>query len=205
MDYSVLALDQSMQKTGWAHYKAGDDRPTWGLHVLPPWGDSEGRYLWEWFEWLGKLCTEKDITHLFIEDTRFAIDPTSRDHHETLTQMVATIGQIGQAAIVAHLLTRRGHPVEFYSVSPLEWRRLFLGALKRPDGMSKPLWRKELKDAAVAQCNKRGWLIESNDIADALGIMTFGVCTIDPTFQNLQGRLFREAEKNHDDFVRLNK
>ncbi len=200
MAYSVLALDQAMQNTGWAHYREGDRLPTWGLHTLPPWGDNEGKYLWEWMSWLGEKCDDLGVTHLFVEDTRF-----SHGHEETLTQMIASIGLIGQAAVVAHLMTKRGSPVELQSVSPLDWRRLFLGALKKPEGMSKPLWRKELKDAAVAQCHKRGWLIESNDIADALGIMTFGVCTIDPTFQNLQGRLFREAEKQHDDFVRLNK
>lgn len=188
-----------MTSTGWAHYRQGDEKPTWGLKTLPPWGDDEGRYLWDWFEWLGRLCSEREVTHLFIEDTRF-----SHKHEETLTQMIASIGLIGQAAIVAHLLNKRGHNMEFYSVSPRDWRSLFLGAMPKPTGIKDSLWRDMLKAAAVKQCHLRGWMIERDDESDALGIMTYGVCTIDTTFKTRHGPLFRHAEKDHDDFLRDN-
>jgi len=200
LTYSVLGLDQSMTSTGWAHYRQGDEKPTWGLKTMPPWGDDEGKYLWEWFEWLGKLCTELKVTHLYIEDTRF-----SHKHEETLTQMIASIGLIGQAAIVAHLLTRRGQNVEFFSVSPRDWRGVFLGAFPKPGGIADVAWRKMLKEAAVEQCLKRGWMISKDDESDALGIMTYGVCIVDPAFRNRQGALFRAAEKQVDDFVRENR
>lgn len=200
MTYSVLGLDASMTQTAWAHYREGESKPTYGLFRLPPWGDDEGMYLWQWFEWLGKLCTELAVTHIFIEDVRF-----KHKHEETLTQMIASIGLIGQAAIVAHLLTRRGQPVEFFSVWPRDWRAVFLGAMPKPDGINPAVWRKMLKEAAIAQCNLRGWLTDNDNEADACGIMTYGVCTIDPAFQTRQGPLFRAAEKTHDDFVRDNK
>lgn len=200
MTYSVLGIDQSMTSTGWAHYRQGDEVPTWGLKTLPPWGDEEGRYLWEWFEWLGHLCVEKRVTHIFMEDTRFR-----HDHAETLTQNIATYGLMGMMAIVSHKLTQRGQPVELLSVQPQIWRKLFLGAMPKPDGIAKHLWRKMLKEAALGQCHKRGWMVEKDDEADACGIMTYGVCTIDPAFQTRQGPLFRAAEKTHDDFVRENR
>lgn len=197
MTYSVLGIDQSMTSTGWGHYRQGDKVPTWGLKTLPSWGDDEGKYLWEWFEWLGELCVERRVTHIFIEDTRF-----SHKHEETLTQMLASIGLIGQAAIVSYKLTQRGQPVEFLSVSPRDWRATFLGAMPKPEGIESALWRKMLKEAAVRQCLLRGWTIDKDDEADGLGIMTYGVCTIDPTFRNKQGPLFRKAEALHDETVK---
>ena len=192
MNYSVLALDQAMVSTGWAHYRAGDDKPTWGLREDTPWGNQEGQHLWAFFEWLGHLCTDLQVTHLFVEDVRF-----SHKHEETLTQLVASIGQIGQAAIVAHLLTKRGQPVEFAAVSPLDWRPLFIGKHKKPGGMVDYQWRKLLKEMAVNACLKRGWLVDNDDMADALGILTFGVCSVDDTFLLKQNPIFgRTAAEN---------
>lgn len=196
MNYSVIGIDQSMTSTGWGHIRQGDTVPTWGLKSLPPWGDDEGRYLWHWFEWLGNLCVDKQVTHLFIEDTRF-----SHKHEETLTQLIASIGLIGQAAIVSYKLTQRGQPIEFRAVSPIDWRKTFLGAMPKPDKIDAPVWRKILKEAAVNQCNLRGWMIDKDDEADALGIMTYGVCTIDKSFLHAQGALFRKAENLHNQKV----
>lgn len=195
--YSVLGLDTAMTKTGWAHYREGDDKPSWGDYRTPAWGDDEGKYLWQFFEWLGNLCVDKAVTHIFIEDVRF-----KHTHSENLTQMVASIGMIGQAAIVTHKLKDRGQLIELLAVQPQQWRKLFLGALPKPDGVVPHVWRKTLKEAAVSQCHIRGWTVESDDEADALGIMTFGACTIDKTFLHQQGPLFRRAEALHDQSVR---
>lgn len=197
MSYSVLGVDASMTSTGWMHYGQGDKTPTWGLKTLPSWGDNEGQYLWEWFEWLGHLCVEKKVTHLFIEDTRF-----SHKHEEKLTNMIASICLIGQASIVAYKLGQRGQQIEFQAVSPIDWRREFLGNMHKPSGIAGPQWRTMLKEAAIDQCLKRGWIVESDDIADAGGIMTFGICTIDDGFRVKQGPLFRRAEQTLSEKVR---
>ncbi len=206
MTYSVLALDQSMTSTGFAHYKHGDSTPSWGLKTYPPWENDEGKYLWNFFEWLGHMCVDLKVTHLFVEDTRFTFknEPGDgpRKHEETLTQLVASIGLIQQAAIVAYKLGERGQHIEFQAVSPIDWRRLFLGAMPKPGGILPQDWRKILKEAAVSQCHKRGWIIESNDIADALGILTFGICTIDESFRHFQTPLFNRAEVAIDNRVR---
>lgn len=200
MTYSVLGLDTAMRKTGWAHYRKGDAKPTWGLYETPAWGDDEGKYLWQFFDWLGHLCSDRKVTHIFVEDCRFRVS-----HVENLTQMIASVGLIGMASMVAFKLTERGQPCELFSVQPQVWRKTFLGAMPKPDGMTKPMWRRTLKEAAVNQCHKRGWLVESDDLADACGTLTHGVCTIDPLFRNQQGPLFRRAENDHDAFVRENK
>lgn len=197
MTYSVLALDQSMTSSGFAHFKKGDAAPTYGLFKLPPWQNDEGKYLWQWFENFGKMCVDKQVTHLFVEDVRFL-----HKHEETLTQMVASIGLIGMAAIIAYRLTERGQPIEFQAVSPIDWRREFLGNMHKPGGIADQLWRRMLKEAAVTECHKRGWLVDGNDMADALGIMTFGICTIDDSFRLQQGPLFRRAASTFEEKVR---
>jgi hypothetical protein len=193
LKYSVLAIDASMTCSGFAHYSKGNEKPTWGLFEQPPWSDSEGKYLWEFFEWLGNLCVDKKVTHLFIEDVRF-----KHKHAETLTQMIASIGLIGQAAIVAYKLTERGQHIEFQAVSPIDWRRLFLGVMHKPSGILPQQWRVLLKEAAVAECAKRGWIVSKDDESDALGIMTFGICTIDESFRNFNTPLFNRAEVAFD-------
>lgn len=200
MTYSVLGIDTAMTKTGWAHYREGDDKPTWGVRRTPSWNDDEGKYLWEFFEWLGNLCVDKAVTHIFVEDCRF-----KTAHSENLTQMLASIGLIAQATIVAFKLTERGQPIELFAAQPQQWRKTFLGVMPKPEGINPTVWRKTLKEAAVSQCHIRGWLVESDDEADALGVMTYGICTIDATFLHQQGPLFRKAENMHDKFVRENK
>lgn len=210
MNYSVLALDQAMLSTGWAHFRKGDAQPTWGLKTMESWAGREGQCAWAWFEWLGKKCTELAVTHLFIEDVRFAhkhlleANP-SGGHEEGMSELLASMGQILLADIVAYVMTRRGEPLECRYVSPLDWRRVFMGVMKKPDGMAKPLWRKELKDAAIRQCHARGWIVENNDPADALGIMVYGLCVIDPTYQSRNVGLFKRAEAQHETFLRENR
>lgn len=198
--FSVIGIDASMTSSGWMHYREGDANPTWGVLKFPPWADEEGKYLWQWFEYFGNLCVEKKVTHLFIEDVRF-----KHKHEETLTQLCASIGQVSQAAIIAYKLGERGQPIEFQAVSPIDWRREFLGVMPKPAGIVPAVWRSMLKEAAVRQCHLRGWMIDSDDIADAGGIMTFGVCTIDPKFRGKQTSLFNRAAAAHDAFVRVNK
>lgn len=199
MSWSALAIDQSMTSTGWAHTRRGQKAPTWGVRSSPHWGDEEGRHLWEWFEWLGKKATELEVTHLWVENT------FTPSHHESLTEKIAQYGLIGQAAIVAFLLTQRGQAVEFGAISTGEWRPKFIGSGKAPAGLVKHQRRKWLKDKAVEACHVRGWLVEGSDAADALGILSFGCSQIDPEFAVRQGPLFRRAELNFENEQRAMK
>jgi len=189
MSWSVLAVDQSATSTGWAHLTKGQNTPTWGRLTLPPWKDQEGARLWAWFTWLGKMATDLKITHLVLESTFIPM------HNEDLTQRIAQYGQIGMADAVAHLCTtERGQVVDFSVVSPGQWRKAFLGSADAPKGLVKHQRRAWLKDKAVTECHKRGWLVENNDSADALGILAYACGAIDPAFAVQQGPLFRKAE-----------
>ena len=187
--WSVLAIDQSATSTGWAHLAKGQRAPTWGKFTLPSWQDREGECLWKWFTWLGEKATELKITNLILEDTFI---PT---HNETLTQRIAQYGQIGMADAVAHLCnTSKGMAVEFTVVKPGVWRAAFLGSAQPPKGLVQHQRRTWLKERAVAECHRRGWSVDSHDVADALGILAYACGAIDPAFATQQGPLFRRAE-----------
>lgn len=192
-NWSVLAVDQSMSHTGWAHMKDGDAKPTWGVRTMPSWKDREGEMLWGWFSWLGELLIEKKASHLFLENT---FNPA---HHEDLTQKIAQYGQIGMADAACYLIGQRhGTPVTYRVISSGQWRSLFLGAEKAPKGLVGSQKRTWLKDRAIAACLERGWIVDNDNSADALGIMSFGIATISPTWLAEQGPLFRRAESAVD-------
>lgn len=192
MKWSVLAIDQSMTASGWAHLQHGQKVPTWGLRTCAAWGDDEGRHLWEFLEWLGEKMTALQVTHLFLENTFIP------NHNEGLTMKIAQYGLIGMASTAAFLCGRRGQPVEFAVVTPGQWRATFLGSSEPPKGLVKGQRRTWLKDKAVRACLERGWNVEDNNVADALGILAFGCSAIDPAFATTQGPLFRRAELTFD-------
>ena len=149
--------------------------------------------MWRWLEEVGNLLVEKRVTHLFLEST-FA-----PDHHETLTQKIGQYSLFGLADMACYLLNKKhGNKIDFAVISAGQWRSLFLGAEKAPPGLVKHQRRKWLKDKAITACHSRGWIVEDNDAADALGILTFGVSAIDPRFATQQGPLFRRAETAAD-------
>ena len=193
MIYSALAIDQSMRHTGWAHI-ANDGEPiSFGTYSLPFWADDEGKYLWRWFNWLQKMCEGLKVTHLFVEQT--FVPP---GHNEGLTLKLAQYGLIANACMVAHILSGKGQTIDMQMVSTSQWRPPFLGSEKPPSGLVDQQKRAWLKERAKAACEKRGWMIMDDNQADACGILTFGVSTIDMNFMVRQGPLFRRAEMAAD-------
>lgn len=192
MNYSVLGIDQSMTATGWGHYRFGDKLPTWGLHTMPYWGEHEGKYGWEWYKWLDEKLITLQVTHLYLENT---FNPK---HDEALTNKLAQYGQIllADMAIVA-IMKCREVEIDFRLVTVQQWREEFIGG-KPPPGLVTQQRRKWLKDKSVEACVARGWMVENDNVADALGIMNFGCCIIDPNYAVRQGPLFRRAEMKVD-------
>lgn len=192
MNYSVLGVDQSMTATGWGHYRFGDKLPTWGLHTMPNWAPREGEHGWHWFEWLGNKCRDLEVTHLYLEDTFVS------KRERTLSEKLAQYGQILLADMAVYLINRKaGLQVDFSMVTVGQWREEFIGG-RPPSGLVEHQRRKWLKDKAVEACNARGWMVENDNVADALGIMNFGCCIIDPSYAMRQGPLFRRAEMAAD-------
>lgn len=195
MAWSVLALDQSPTNTGWAHLAEGQRTPTWGKFVLPSWENAEGERLYEFYEWLGHKVVDLNVTHL-IAESMF----TPGDHAQSDTAQIGRWGLIGICDMVRYVCNaKRGMDVDFSMVSSASWRKAFLGAAMPPKGLVKHQRRAWLKEKSIAACHARGWLVESDDTADALGILAYACAAIDPAFMAKQGALFRKAEAQVED------
>jgi len=189
MTWSVLAVDQSASSTGWAHLSHSQNTPTWGNFTMKPWADHEGERLWTWMSWLGEKVEALKVTHLILENT------FRPQHEETLTQKIGQYGLIGMAGVVQYLCnSKKGMAVDFSVVEPRTWRKSFIGSAQPPKGLVKAQRRKWLKDKAIEACHARGWLVENDDCADALGILAYACSAIDPGYAAKQVGLFKRAE-----------
>jgi hypothetical protein len=186
----VLALDQSMTSTGWAHLSQGQDRPTWGKYSLPDWTNCEGEQGYKFWEWLGNKVVDLKVTHLVLEN---AINPRGYDSSDT--EQIARWGMILLADMVRHVCNaKRGMQVDMSTVTSSAWRKVFIGTGAPPKALAKKQRRPWLKDKAIKACHARGWLVESDDCADALGILAYACAAIDPGYAAKQVGLFKRAE-----------
>lgn len=193
--YSALALDQSMTATGWAHWLKGEKSPSGGLFPLPPWGDDEGKFANKWMKWLEDMVWDRQITHLFIEDNSWALSQqkdghrVGLQHDETTTEKLATFGLMLIGLQVADRANIPGALVEIKL-----WRNRFWGIERPPKSYTPNARRSWLKERSKQSCIERGWIVENHNVADAHGILDFGLCTIDPLYDSRSGPLFRRAQ-----------
>lgn len=181
---TALALDQSPLSTGWAVGHPNDTKPLWGVLKLKQWGDAEGERLVEFNEWLTKTIAENGVTHLFYEAPFL---PRHLNFHSIEPQFFL-IGHINYVAACREI------PVQ--QVAMQSWRSRFLGTTKAPPGLKGDVARKELKQMALRACALRGWLVDNDNAAEALGILDFGLSTLDRKHAGRADILFRRAELN---------
>lgn len=181
---TALALDQSPQRTGWAVGQPNNTRPKWGVLKQKTWGDAEGERLVEFHHWLAGTIRENEVTHVFYEAPFL---PGHGNFHSIEPQFFL----IGHINFVA---AQHGIPVA--QVAMQSWRSRFLGTTKAPPGLKGDAARKELKQMALKACAIRGWLVEDDNSAEALGILDFGLSTLDRKHAGKSDILFRRAELN---------
>ncbi len=184
MTYSVLALDQSMKNTGWAHLVKGE-LPTAGAFSLPSWGDEEGLYLVRFEKWLTDMVVGRKVTNLMFENTYVRLP-----YREPLNVLVAQYGLISVMLMVAFKMS-----VPALMVGPSTWRKSFLGVTGAPasiqDREERTAW---LKRRALREAERRyGMVMDDHNAAEALGILHFGVCSIDPDYAGRTDPIFRRA------------
>lgn len=188
--WSVLALDQSMTATGWAHMAQGQSLPTWGKFTSPNWKGIEGERGVEFYEWIGVKCVDLAVTQIVFE---MPFDPPR--YRSDFTEQAARWGMPLLVDMVRYLCNaKRGMQIECSPVNASQWRASFLGSSSAPKGLVESQRRTWYKERAVAECHSRGWMIDSNDIADALGILDYSCAAIDPAYASTRGALFRRAE-----------
>lgn len=191
MTYRVLALDQSARNTGWA-FMEKDGAPTWGSFLLGPWEDHEGERMLEFDDWFDRAIHSLKVTHVFIE-----MPATQLDHRESLSANIATFGIPALIAMVC-----KNYDIELAVVTPSSWRTAFIGTGSAPKGLVQKQRRPWLKEQAKKACAARGWLVANDNEAEALGILNYGIMSIDPVYASRQGPLFRRAEMAFDNLKR---
>lgn len=155
MSLRYLALDQSLSSTGMAVWDEGDDLPR--HKVWAPGNTIETRALafCAMHREIGALHRERPISLIAYEQPI----KTPSDKVEKL------IGLYGLAAHIESIASIRMIPVE--RIDSRTWRRTFLGPEKDRKGVGTEV----LKRMAVERCRDLGMDPETDDEADALGIL----------------------------------
>lgn len=177
----VLGIDQS-SNLGWAVGHRGMRKPVWGVKKLPKPVGQEGATFIAAHDLVLELIDEHEIGLVFFEQT--IKKPT--DKLPVLWQQIGLVTHIQSAC------ARRG--VESLEVNILDWRKRFIGKSKSPPGLKGNYSRQWWKDQAIKSCLERGWLVDDDNAADALGIMDYGLCCADPKYTQDTDALWRRAE-----------
>ena len=160
----ILALDIAT-KTGWARWNPTAARPVFGVFVGT---GSLGEKVEAFRDFILSKITGEKITSLVVEACVPVIGPTSLD------VLLHAHGLFAAAEGMAHR-----HALDFRAVNVGTWRSHFIGTSQapktKPDGSkASPAWRRKwLKDRTIAKCRERGWIVESDDAADALGLLDY--------------------------------
>jgi hypothetical protein len=172
----ALALDQAPRATGWAFGEIMEKKPTYGLFKLDSWNEAEGARMHLFYEWLNGLIRLKGITHLFYEA------PVNYGHMPKNFDVTVSQGmQIGCIELVAYRCN-----LETYKIDVTAMRKRFFGTSKGP--------RDWLKEQAVRACHMRGWYVDDDNVAEALGLLDFGLSSLSKQHAGASDVLFHKID-----------
>jgi hypothetical protein len=187
-DVVAMALDQSPNHTGWAIGRPRDTKPLFGKFALPPWGNEEPARLYALFQWLRGMIRYHAVTHLFYElDVPAAgkgkgVIVKGRNGLSRAIVVNSKDPAIlrNQNAIIAMIWLMEG--VAKVPVAPIDVNRMrqrFIGCQSVP-GLQGESQRSELKKMALKACAMRGYIVEDDNVAEAIGHLDFGLSSLDP-------------------------
>lgn len=197
---SILALDISLRSTGWA-VGSPDCRPRWGVLPNPKGGewdnDKEHLVLARFRAFLADHHARSQLTHIAFESIFIDVRNPKK------FQFNGTDAQLMYKGIVLEFCGTHGILPAEQPVA--QWRARFLGKDERAEirnltEANTEARRKEWKRAVTLECTRRGWFVETDDEADALGILDFVLSATsrqhagrtDPIFRRNQLRGERE-------------
>jgi Holliday junction resolvasome RuvABC endonuclease subunit len=165
---TILALD--LAKTiGWA--RSTTRAPIIGSRTF------EGRKpLADFRVWLNAEIVQHRVETLAIEGIFVGMNPLST---LTLAMMHGVAHEVAQSRNLRVMVMTQG-----------EWRRHFLGPVSVPKGYVKDKRRRWLKNEARKACARKGWLVKSDDEADAAGILDYALAKLDPHYGVASAPLF---------------
>lgn len=178
---SYLALDLSKTSTGWAHWDGVRDRPDFASWRLGSEYTTEGGVFAKLHEEMAALHSLMPFETLFLEPP---INPAQLQGHTTINTIRLAIGLASHAHSFAHAY--RSHVRAVHEINVESWRPDFIGKIHsdaaravarraKKAGDSRASARDTLKALTIERCRQLGLSPRTNDEADAIGILTYGI------------------------------
>lgn len=180
-----LALDLSKTGTGWAHWDGQSDRPRYGRWILGSEYTTNGGTFAKLAEKLAELHQVMPFETVFMEPP---IVPNQLQGNTTIQIIRLATGLAAMTEYFCHIY--RGHdehPTRLLLEANIDsWRPAFIGRIAdsqakakarraKKAGNAKASARDTLKALTIARCKQLGLSPRSNDEADAIGILTYGI------------------------------
>lgn len=172
----VLGLDQSSTSVGFACGEPGG-KPSWGCYEVPDYAGHDGRTFWAIVNWLVEVIKCQGVERVYWEQVHIGV----RD-----TNMLFKLFSAANAVQAACVDARSGIEIEDRYVTTGEWRAHFLGTARGH--------RAWFKEAAKRACLDRGWLVDNEHAAEALGIWDYGCTLCDRQYKWASGGRIRRAQ-----------
>ena len=173
----LLSLDLAKSRTGWALWHGDWPRPLSGSWVLD--GTPDGRTFLSLHARLDELYQEHGFSDVYFEQ---AINHTPRMQGKTNVHAIElAVGLVAHVRSFAYARRRTPHAVHIDT-----WRLDFVGrseiarikdaAKARARALGKTVSaRDDLKAATVARCRQLGFAPQSDDEADAIGVLDYAI------------------------------
>lgn len=155
---SILALDLAT-RTGWAHYREGDEGPSYSTLLLPRTGDDIGRFVIALRRWMVPFCEISQVTDVVYE----APMVKKTDDRNIVWKLFSLAGE---AAANAYALEDCRSELMGHGEMAVFW----YGAEKFT-GSDEISSRDIGKGYSMLAAKLKGWPCEFDDESDALGLL----------------------------------
>jgi len=160
----LLSLDLA-GRVGWACGAPGGS-PSFGVLSLPQ-DAGLGRLLDDYDRWLTRTILDRSVTTILFESP---ILRAKRTHPLTARRLMSLAGL---TELAAHLLK-----LDIWEASTLPVTKFFCGAARFKTGRGPAADREAKKAAVIAECHRRGWNAQDDDMADALALFAYAEAKI---------------------------
>ena len=142
--------------------------PRTGRLLLPQVGPRHALFLSFAVKWLAEMIEQNGITEVVAETPFFGKNP------EVCSRAYKLLGAIELAC--------HDRGVRCREATMDDWRQHFVGFCRAPKSLSPNERRKHLKNAALDACAARGWNVETDDEAEACGILDYVLSLDNPSY-----------------------
>lgn len=180
-----IALDLSKTSTGWAYWDGVSAQPRSGRWVLGSPYTSNGGVFAKLAEHLMDLHAVMPFEGIFVEPP---IVPSQLQGMTTIHVIRLATGLAAMTEYFQHMFREHArYPVRFVQEINVEsWRPEFIGRIEnaaaktdarraKKAGDKRASARDSLKALTIARCHQLGLKPATNDEADAIGILTYGL------------------------------